>query len=107
MRGEEKTATGELRGATSEGKPARGKLRGATCEGDKRTARATSEQRGRQANNGGEKLGACRHAARCTHGCFPTATHAFWRVIMYVWRVFTICQRAAVSWSYKRSENTG
>ena len=42
---EGKTARGELRGATSEGKTARGKLRGATCEGDKRTARATSEER--------------------------------------------------------------
>ena len=45
LRGEGKTARGELRGATSEGKTARGKLRGATCEGDKRTARATSEER--------------------------------------------------------------
>ena len=51
LRGEGKTARGELRGATSEGKPARGKLRGATCEGDKRTARATSEQRGREARS--------------------------------------------------------
>ena len=45
LRGEGKTARGELRGATSEGKTARGKLRGATCEGDKRKARARSEER--------------------------------------------------------------
>ena len=51
LRGEGKTARGELRGATSEGKTARGKLRGATCEGDKRTARARSEQRGREARS--------------------------------------------------------
>ena len=44
LRGEGKTARGELRGATSEGKTARGKLQGANCEG--RPARATSEQRG-------------------------------------------------------------
>ena len=57
MRDEGKTARGELRGATSEGKTSRGKLRGATCEGDKRTARATSEQRGRQARSAGMQPG--------------------------------------------------
>ena len=45
LRGEGKTARGELRGATSEGKTARGELLGANCEGDKRTARARSAER--------------------------------------------------------------
>ena len=45
LRGDGKTARGELRGATSEGKTATGKVRGATCEGDKREARARSEER--------------------------------------------------------------
>ena len=63
LRGEEETARGELRGATSEGKTARGKLRGATCEGDKRTARATSEQRGREARS----VQACSEVYPCCH----------------------------------------
>ena len=69
MRGEGKTARGELRGAISEGKTARGKLRGATCEGDKRTARATSEERAGMQR--GVPLG-------------PAAILA----VIYVWRAF-------------------